>query len=233
MHFFRATDRILHKATNRSNLHNEAGVPRPLPTAPTTATNTHDTAATSNYRNNQEACQTCQTMGSIHQKLTTPASIGLVSMAPTIAPARPAFGSISTPLVTAKPSAASIGFYVGVVVLLLLLFLALALICKRRKRALRKQISRTVLEKEVVVEVEEEKVYVAALQAAASPCVRAIDCCSHAHAKSLHALWPINAPTFRLHQSERDLPAAPIRTREMSSRLTGQRRILGFFGASR
>ncbi len=32
------------------------------------------------------------------------------------------------------------------------------LFCKRRKRILRKQISRTILEKEVVVEVEEEKV---------------------------------------------------------------------------
>ncbi len=74
---------------------------------------------------------------------------------------------------------------------------------------------------------------VAALQAAASPCARAIDCCSHAHAKSLHALWPITAPMVRLNQSERDLPAAPIRTRELSSRLTGQRRSLGLFGASR
>ncbi len=53
---------------------------------------------------------------------------------------------------------------------------------------------------------------VAALQAADSPCTRAIDCCSPAHAKSLHTLWPIRAPTFRLRQSERDLPAAPIRT---------------------
>ncbi len=74
---------------------------------------------------------------------------------------------------------------------------------------------------------------VATLQAAASPCARAIDYCSHAHAKSVHALWPIRAPTFRLRQSERDLPAAPIRTRELSSRLTRQRRILGLFGASR
>ncbi len=73
---------------------------------------------------------------------------------------------------------------------------------------------------------------VAALQAAASPCARAIDCCSHAHAKSLHALWPIRAATVLLRQSERDLPAAPIRTRELSSRLTGQRRSLGLFGAS-
>ncbi len=74
---------------------------------------------------------------------------------------------------------------------------------------------------------------VAVLLAAASPCARAIDCCSHAHAKSLHALWSIGAPTFHLCQSERDLPAAPIRTRELSSRLTGKRRILGRFGASR
>ncbi len=51
------------------------------------------------------------------------------------------------------------------------------------------------------------KIVVAALQAAASPCPRAIDCCSHAHAKSLHALWPIRAPT---------LPPAPIRTRPSS-----------------
>ncbi len=71
---------------------------------------------------------------------------------------------------------------------------------------------------------------VAAIQAAASPCGRAIDCCSHAHAKNLHGLWPIRAPTVRLRQSERDLPAAPIRARELSSRLTGQSRILGLFG---
>ncbi len=74
---------------------------------------------------------------------------------------------------------------------------------------------------------------VAALQAAASPCARAIDWCSHAHAKSLHALWPIRAPAVRLLQSERDLPAAPFRLRELSSRLTGQKRSLGLFGASR
>ncbi len=43
--------------------------------------------------------------------------------------------------------------------LLLHLVLALVLFCKRRKRGLRKQISRTVLETEVVVKVEEEKVY--------------------------------------------------------------------------
>ncbi len=67
---------------------------------------------------------------------------------------------------------------------------------------------------------------VAAFQAAASPCARAIDCCSHAHAKILHALWSLRAPTFRLRQSKRDLP---IRTRELSSCLTGQRRILGLF----
>ncbi len=78
----------------------------------------------------------------------------------------------------------------------------------------------------------DKDIVVAVLQAAASPCARAIDCCSHAHTKSLHALWPIRAPTFRLRQSERDLTAAPIRTRELSSRLTGQRRILGLFGAS-
>ncbi len=56
---------------------------------------------------------------------------------------------------------------------------------------------------------------------------------ARAHAKSLHALWPIRAPTFRLRQSERHSPAAPIRTRELSSRLTGQRRIIRHFGASR
>ncbi len=43
--------------------------------------------------------------------------------------------------------------------LLLHLVLALVLFCKRRKRILRQQISRTVLEKEGVVEIEEEKVY--------------------------------------------------------------------------
>ncbi len=42
--------------------------------------------------------------------------------------------------------------------LLLLLVLALLLFFKRRKCVSRKQISRTVLEKEVVVEVEEQKV---------------------------------------------------------------------------
>ncbi len=45
---------------------------------------------------------------------------------------------------------------------------------------------------------------ISCLQTATSPFARAIDCCSHAHAKSLHALWPIRAPT---------LPPAPIRTR--------------------
>ncbi len=40
-------------------------------------------------------------------------------------------------------------------------------------------------------------------------------------------------PHFHLRQSKRDLPAAPIRTRELSSPLTGQRRIPGLFGASR
>ncbi len=40
-------------------------------------------------------------------------------------------------------------------------------------------------------------------------------------------------PHFRLHQSERDIPAAPIRTRELSSLLTAQRRILTHVGASR
>ncbi len=39
--------------------------------------------------------------------------------------------------------------------------------------------------------------------------------------------------TSRLRQSELHVLAAPIRTRELSSRLTGQRRILGLFGASR
>ncbi len=51
-----------------------------------------------------------------------------------------------------------------------------------------------------------------------------------ANAKSLHALWPIRTPMSRLHQSERHVPAAPIRTHELSSR---QRRILTQSGASR
>ncbi len=39
-------------------------------------------------------------------------------------------------------------------------------------------------------------------------------------------------PHLRLRQTERDVPAAPIRTRDLPSRLTGQRRILTHFGAS-
>ncbi len=56
---------------------------------------------------------------------------------------------------------------------------------------------------------------------------------SRANAKSLHALWSIRAPTSRLRQSERHVPAAPIRTLEVSSRLSGQRRVLTLIGASR
>ncbi len=56
---------------------------------------------------------------------------------------------------------------------------------------------------------------------------------SRANAKNLHVLWPIIAPTLRLRQSERHIPAAPIRTSELSSNLSGQRRILRHFGASR
>ncbi len=55
---------------------------------------------------------------------------------------------------------------------------------------------------------------------------RVLSITSHADAKSLHALWPIRAPTFHLRQSERQIPAEPIRTRELSSRQSGQRRIL-------
>ncbi len=53
------------------------------------------------------------------------------------------------------------------------------------------------------------------LQIAASPCARAIDRFS------------------RSGQSGRRGPAAPIRTRKLSSRLSGQRRILTHFGTSR
>ncbi len=62
---------------------------------------------------------------------------------------------------------------------------------------------------------------------------RVLSIAARAHAKSLHALWPIRAPTCRLRQSERCSSAALIRTRELSSRLTGQRRSLTHFGASR
>ncbi len=55
---------------------------------------------------------------------------------------------------------------------------------------------------------------------------RVLSNASRANAKSLYALWPIRAPTFRLRQSERHTPATPIRTRELPSRLSGQRRIL-------
>ncbi len=44
---------------------------------------------------------------------------------------------------------------------------------------------------------------------------RVLSIASRANAKSLHALWPIRVPTFRLRQSERHIPAAPIRTREL------------------
>ncbi len=70
------------------------------------------------------------------------------------------------------------------------------------------------------------------LQTAASPCARG-SIADRAHAKCLDALWPIRAPAFHLRQSERHSSAAPIRTRELSSRLAGQRRILTHVGASR
>ncbi len=63
--------------------------------------------------------------------------------------------------------------------------------------------------------------------------VSVLSIAARANAKSLHALWPIRAPTFRLCQSERHIPAATIRARELSSRLSGQRRILTHVGASR
>ncbi len=56
--------------------------------------------------------------------------------------------------------------------------------------------------------------------------VREQSIASRANTKNLHVLWPIRMPTPRLRQSERHVPAAPIRTRELSSRLSGQRRIL-------
>ncbi len=59
---------------------------------------------------------------------------------------------------------------------------------------------------------------------------RVLKIACRANSISLHALWPIRAPTFRLRQSERHISTAPIRTRELSS---SQRRILTHVGASR
>ncbi len=56
---------------------------------------------------------------------------------------------------------------------------------------------------------------------------------SRANAKSLHALGPIRARTFRLRQSGCHIPAAPTRTRKLSSSLSDQRQILALFGESR
>ncbi len=49
------------------------------------------------------------------------------------------------------------------------------------------------------------------LQTATSPCRHTID----------PVLWPIRTPTFRLSQSEPHYAAAPLNTRELSSRLSG------------
>ncbi len=62
---------------------------------------------------------------------------------------------------------------------------------------------------------------------------RVLSIASHTNAKNLHARWPIRAPTFRLRQSERHIPAAPIRTHALLSRLSGQSRILTHFDSSR
>ncbi len=63
--------------------------------------------------------------------------------------------------------------------------------------------------------------------------VHVLSIASRANAKSLHTLWTIRAPTFRLRKSESHHPTAPIRTRELSSRLGSQRRILTRFDAWR
>ncbi len=117
-----------------------------------------------------------------------------------------------------------------------------------------------------MLEVFGDDIVVAACKLPLAP-VRVLSIASCANAKSLHARWPIRAPTFRLRQSERhgygmngtngygifigrgryrlnfvqislrdadfDPRAAPIRTRELSSRLSDLRRILTNFGASR
>ncbi len=62
---------------------------------------------------------------------------------------------------------------------------------------------------------------------------RVLSITSRANAKSLHAVWPIRAPTFHLRQSERHIPDGPTRTRELSSCLSGQRLILTHIGGSR
>ncbi len=49
---------------------------------------------------------------------------------------------------------------------------------------------------------------------------------SRVDAKSLLALWRIRKPTSSLRQSEFHVPAAPITTRNVSSRRSGQKRIL-------
>ncbi len=63
------------------------------------------------------------------------------------------------------------------------------------------------------------------------PSARVLSIASRTNAKSLHARWPIRVPKF-LQQSERHNPAAPIRTRELLSRLTDQRRLLTRVDAS-
>ncbi len=70
------------------------------------------------------------------------------------------------------------------------------------------------------------------VQTTTSPCMRAIERFSCSRQKPTCALDSQNATTC-LRQSERHVPAAPIRTRELSASLSGQRRILTHVGASR
>ncbi len=58
---------------------------------------------------------------------------------------------------------------------------------------------------------------------------RVLSIASRANAKGLHRRWSM----FRQPQSERHIPAAPNRTRELSLRLSDQRRNLKHVGASR
>ncbi len=69
------------------------------------------------------------------------------------------------------------------------------------------------------------------LQTAASPCTRAIDRTSHAGYRSILVLTSL--ANTRAGQSKRYIPAAPIRTRELSLRQSGQRQILTHLDASR
>ncbi len=68
------------------------------------------------------------------------------------------------------------------------------------------------------------------MKTTASTCTRAIDRFSRLLQKPTCVLANQNS-TSQLRQSECHVAATPIRTRELSSRLSGQRRILTHFGA--